>query len=461
IAPATGLTTTESGGTASFSAVLSMAPTGTVLVDIVSLDTTEVISDKAQLAFTPSDWMTPQLVTLSGVNDTLTDGNIGVTIQTTINAASTDASGFKTTNPVDVSVTNMDNEPVSQGTSLIPLNITGATPYPGAVAGAGSSFYYITGLTSGVTYFFSLSTLTSPATFVVYSNSTYATALCTGNQSATNSIPKSCSAAAPASGIVYIKVLDGTPTTDGSTYKLDVTLQPTAQGSTASPVNITGLLPYNGTVSGTSSYYVVTGLTPGAVQAVSTSNQSANIDLFVYSNATFTTLLCSSNASNIAEICTATVPGSGAFYIKTTLGGGMTLSSYIINVGSPPVAQGASGAPVDITGLLPYPGTMVSPGSYYVVTGLTPGTVYTVMMTEMTGGGSLGVYADVNFTTQPGSYACIQGATNASGYPISDGGGNLPESCTAAANASGKLFIKADPTGLTATGATTFNVRVQ
>jgi hypothetical protein len=88
-------------------------------------------------------------------------------------------------------------------------------------------------------------------------------------------------------------------------------------------------------------------------------------------------------------------------------------------------------------------------GSYYVVSGLTPGATYTVSLTEMTGGGSLNVFQDSDFTITPGLTCNSSNAVN------------LPEICQLAANASGRLYINASETGLNAGNATTFNIRVQ
>jgi hypothetical protein len=101
-------------------------------------------------------------------------------------------------------------------------------------------------------------------------------------------------------------------------------------------------------------------------------------------------------------------------------------------------------SPVDITGLLPYGGTTVVSGSFYRITGLTPGTVYTVSMTELTAGGQLRVYSDAAFSTLEDS---------------SNGGVNLPEVCQATANPSGILYINADVDN--SNRPTTYNVRVQ
>ena len=113
VTPNSGLTTTEAGGTASFSVVLDSAPTSSVSIQLGSTDTTEGTISGATLVagtltFTAANWNTPQVITVTGVNDVLIDGNISYTI-TTLNATSSD-SNYNGINPADVSVTNTDDD---------------------------------------------------------------------------------------------------------------------------------------------------------------------------------------------------------------------------------------------------------------------------------------------------------------------------------------------------------------
>jgi hypothetical protein len=104
----TSLTTTEAGGSASFTVVLNSEPTGDVTLALNSSDITEGTIDKSSLTFTSANWNQAQTVTVTGVDDNLVDGNINYTI-TTASAVSTD-SKYNGLNPSDVSVTNIDNE---------------------------------------------------------------------------------------------------------------------------------------------------------------------------------------------------------------------------------------------------------------------------------------------------------------------------------------------------------------
>lgn len=100
------LTTTESGGTATFQVVLNSAPTDTVTINLASTDLTEGTVSPASIVFTPE--ILTNVVTVTGVDDTFLDGDITYTI-TTSAAVSTDAN-FNGVNPLDVTVVNLDNE---------------------------------------------------------------------------------------------------------------------------------------------------------------------------------------------------------------------------------------------------------------------------------------------------------------------------------------------------------------
>ena len=106
--PSAGLTTTETGGTAAFAVVLNSQPTADVTIGLSSSDTTEGTISASSLTFTTGNWNTPQIVTITGVNDDLDDGDIGYTIVT---AAATSSDGnYAGLNPSDVSVTNTDDD---------------------------------------------------------------------------------------------------------------------------------------------------------------------------------------------------------------------------------------------------------------------------------------------------------------------------------------------------------------
>ena len=71
--------TTEAGGTATFTVVLDAQPTADVTVGLSTSDATEGTVLPASLTFTSANWNTAQTVTVTGVNDDLDDGDIAYT----------------------------------------------------------------------------------------------------------------------------------------------------------------------------------------------------------------------------------------------------------------------------------------------------------------------------------------------------------------------------------------------
>ncbi|MFH1120176.1 MAG: Calx-beta domain-containing protein, partial [Bacteroidota bacterium] len=109
------LNTTEAGGTATFTVVLTSKPATDaedyiVVVDVESSDLTEGTVSPIQLTFTATDWDTPQTVTVTGVEDIVVDGNIAYTIVNTVDQTLTTDPLYDPLDPSDVSVTNADND---------------------------------------------------------------------------------------------------------------------------------------------------------------------------------------------------------------------------------------------------------------------------------------------------------------------------------------------------------------
>src|SRR3989449_329748 len=108
VIPTSGLTTTEGGGTATFTVVLGTQPTANVTIGLSSSDLTEGTVAPALVTFTSGNWNTAQIVTVTGVDDFTVDGNVAYTILTAA-ATSTDG-GYNGLNAADVSVTNLDDD---------------------------------------------------------------------------------------------------------------------------------------------------------------------------------------------------------------------------------------------------------------------------------------------------------------------------------------------------------------
>ena len=125
VTPTSGLTTTEAGGTATFTVVLTSQPTADVTIALSSSDTTEGTVSPASLTFTTANWNVPQTVTVTGVDDAVDDGDVAYSI-VTAPATSADAS-YNGVDPTDVAVTNTDND--TAGITVTPT--TGLTTTEG------------------------------------------------------------------------------------------------------------------------------------------------------------------------------------------------------------------------------------------------------------------------------------------------------------------------------------------
>jgi len=117
--------TTEGGDTATFTIVLNTQPSYDVTIGLISSDPTEGLvtlpipedPGPAIVTFTTTDWATPQEVTVTGVDDPVSDGDIPYTIDGT--SVSTDEDYDTLT--FSVSVTNLDVGDVS-GITVTPTS---------------------------------------------------------------------------------------------------------------------------------------------------------------------------------------------------------------------------------------------------------------------------------------------------------------------------------------------------
>ncbi len=103
----TELRTSEAGDTATFTVRLTSQPTANVIVNLANGDTTEGTLSTTALTFTPQNFSLDQSVTVTGVDDLITDGPITYFITTT---TSSDDATYAAIDPADVQVTNTDND---------------------------------------------------------------------------------------------------------------------------------------------------------------------------------------------------------------------------------------------------------------------------------------------------------------------------------------------------------------
>lgn len=111
------LNVSETGTTATFTVRLNVAPTATVTIPVSSSDPSEGTVDQSSLVFTPANGTTPQTVTVTGIDDTLRDGNQNYTI--VLGTATSGDSRYNGLDPQDVAVTTIDNE--TPGVLITPI----------------------------------------------------------------------------------------------------------------------------------------------------------------------------------------------------------------------------------------------------------------------------------------------------------------------------------------------------
>jgi len=100
--------TSEWGSTATFTVRLNSQPTADVSVGVSSSDTGEITISPISLTFTSTDWDTDQTVTVTGINDSVADGDQNVTAA--LAPATSSDLNYENLNPNDASVTNIDND---------------------------------------------------------------------------------------------------------------------------------------------------------------------------------------------------------------------------------------------------------------------------------------------------------------------------------------------------------------
>jgi hypothetical protein len=404
----TTLTTSETGTSSTFNVVLSTVPTGTVSVGIVSADTNEVEVDKASLVFSSGDWATPQTVTVTGVDDGVSDGAQAVSLAVTVDSAPSDPA-YAAFDPADVTVTNADDDQ-----QIITINPTTLTTSE-----------------NGTTATFSVSLSTAPADDVVVDITTNDGGLEISLDKTTLTFTTGDWATAQTVTVTglndgdYDGDIDVTLTFDNSGgADTSFTLVPssitvtnldnetTGEGTLTNPLPLDqgASLPYEGSASPNGfSYYNITNLTPGLSYLVSVSSVSDAITMSVYSDSAFTSALCSSSGSTtpLPETCLATLPaGISQIYVTvkgTAAGDGIGASYTIAVIEQPAAGEGIAGTPVNIDGGLPgyfgfvAPSGDATPDSYYEITGLNSGNAYYVMLRGLSGDVDLEVWDTANF----------------------------------------------------------------
>lgn len=100
---------TEAGGTDSVSVVLTSPPLTNVVLTVTSSNTAEGTASPPSLTFSLLDWSTPQWIVVTGVDDTVDDGDQGSSVTIAVNDAASD-DRFDPLPDRTVTVTTVDDD---------------------------------------------------------------------------------------------------------------------------------------------------------------------------------------------------------------------------------------------------------------------------------------------------------------------------------------------------------------
>jgi hypothetical protein len=105
----TSLTVDESGTTQTFTVFLTGQPETDVVLNVSTSDSTEATVDLVTLTFTTANWDTPQTVTITGEDDSVSDGDQTATITISVDAAASD-DAYDAVAAQTVTVTTTDDD---------------------------------------------------------------------------------------------------------------------------------------------------------------------------------------------------------------------------------------------------------------------------------------------------------------------------------------------------------------
>lgn len=108
VSPTAGLVTSESGGQATLIVRLSSRPYSAVHIPLTRSDTAEGVLASTELVLNHGNWDRANLVTVTGVDDTRTDGDVAYTVA--LGPASSDDARYNGMQGAVVSLTNLDND---------------------------------------------------------------------------------------------------------------------------------------------------------------------------------------------------------------------------------------------------------------------------------------------------------------------------------------------------------------
>lgn len=308
--------------------------------------------------------------------------------------------------------------PVTEGSDTAPKELsTSSLPYVGSVAPDGESFYVISGLTPGNVYSVSLTGVIYYPTLFVDMRKDYSGADCYSMNSSWSD--ESCELAANFEGKLYLRVPDASSTGTGAFYSIGITDTGTTQrifeGYSGNDPLFLNSLPYKGqAIYSFSSYYRITGLSPGSRHEVHLTNYTPNTDMYgVTPTSDPGGSTCSRFAYNSGPDMWCVLTATDAGNINLQVRGAPTDGSvFDLSLATAPVAEGSEVSPVVIDPTSLYSGQVDDTFSYYRVTGLVPDHTYEIKITDATR--TTYVNTGIDFASMP-SIRSSTARSNASG----------------------------------------------
>ncbi len=123
----------EDAGIATFGLALTRQPTHDVYVSLSVSNETEALINPGDIIFTPNNFDVQQVITITGVDDDLVDGDVSFSI--IISSLVSEDSNYNGLNPTDLVVVNLDNDipqlilPVDGGTGIELMPVLQMTPF--------------------------------------------------------------------------------------------------------------------------------------------------------------------------------------------------------------------------------------------------------------------------------------------------------------------------------------------
>ena len=115
------ITVGEDGTTADVTLTLSARPLTPVVFNIVGSDDGEAQADSTAITFDSENWINPQILTITGIDDDVVDGDQPVNFQVSVDALASDPA-FADLTDMPINVMNEDND--SAGISISPIALS-------------------------------------------------------------------------------------------------------------------------------------------------------------------------------------------------------------------------------------------------------------------------------------------------------------------------------------------------